>query len=80
MKYLLKIGIAIIVIGFLYDAIFVGMPYQDPPKEVLVTLERNAIISKTIIKIGLAIVLISIAGKIASQKNNPEQQASKENS
>ena len=67
-KHLFLIGIAIIVIGFLYDLIFAGIPYQDPSSQMLEKYNQNLFISDVIIKFGLLVTIVGIVFKIISFK------------
>ena len=69
-KYLFLIGIAIIIIGFLYDLLFAGIPYQDPPPELLEKYNQHLLVSDIFIKIGLLITLIGIVLRMFHRKKN----------
>ncbi|HLA56616.1 MAG TPA: hypothetical protein VK623_10970 [Flavobacterium sp.] len=67
-KHLIKIGLGVIAIGFLYDVFFAGIPYQDPTTEMLVKYNRNTSIALVLQQIGLAITVMGIVVKIFFQK------------
>ncbi|WP_284650927.1 hypothetical protein [Flavobacterium terrisoli] len=69
-KHLFLIGIVIIAIGFVYDLVFAGIPYQDPSPQLLEKYNQNAFVSDLIIKFGLFITLIGIVFKIIPSKEN----------
>lgn len=69
-KYLFLLGITIIVIGFLYDIMFAGIPPQDPPTQLMEKYNQNTFVSNLIIKLGLLIMIIGIVFKIPHLNKN----------
>ena len=67
-KHLIKIGLALIVAGFVYEMVFAGVPYQDPTEEMVIRYNRNEFISMTIMQLGLAALIIGILVKVFSRK------------
>ncbi|CAM3294165.1 hypothetical protein FLLO111716_01630 [Flavobacterium longum] len=67
-KHLIKIGLALIVVGFIYEIVFAGVPYQDPTEEMVIRYNRNELISITIMQIGLAALVAGILVKVFSKK------------
>lgn len=67
-KHLIKIGLALIVVGFIYEMVFAGVPYQDPTEEMVIRYNRNELISITIMQIGLAALVAGILVKVFSKK------------
>lgn len=65
MRYIIFAGIAIIVIGFLYDWKYAGIPYQDPPPELLKKYNYHRSIADTITDSGFIILMLGIVGGIA---------------
>ena len=59
-KYLFLIGIIIAAIGFVYNVLFAGIPYQDPSPQLLEKYNQNAFVSDLIIKFGLFVTLAGI--------------------
>ncbi len=62
-KYLFLLGIVIIIIGFVYDIMFAGIPFQDPSTQLMEKYNQNTFVSDVIIKLGLLILLIGIVFK-----------------
>jgi uncharacterized membrane protein len=60
----IKVGIILIIIGFLYDNIFGGIPPQDPPKLLLEKYNRNVLIANTVMKLGVILTLIGLILKL----------------
>ena len=67
-KHLIKIGLALIVVGFIYEMVFAGVPYQDPTEEMVIRYNRNELISITIMQMGLAALVAGILVKVFSKK------------
>ena len=57
---LLLLGIMIIFVGFVYDVLFAGIPYQDPTPAMLATYNFHATIASTIRWVGTGISLLGI--------------------
>jgi hypothetical protein len=57
-KYIILIGLALVVAGFLYDVVFAGIPYQDAPDDLQNEYVRDQEISLWIMSFGLAVVVI----------------------
>jgi len=51
-KYTIAIGLLIIVAGFIYDIMFAGIPYQDPPVELQIKYDHNQKIASQIMTAG----------------------------
>lgn len=64
LRYLFLVGITLIIIGFLYDLKYVGIPYQDPPPELLKKYNYHESISEAIINSGFIFIIIGIVGVI----------------
>ncbi len=68
------LGIILILIGFYYDGILAGLPFQDSelvPKQVLEEYNRNSVIGKTFYDIGFAVIIIGVfmwIGKLVYDK------------
>jgi len=67
---MLVIGIAILLTGVLFDLYFVGIPYQDPPQEILAKYNRDAKIADSIMNIGIIVIIIGILAKAFIRKND----------
>ena len=53
-------GIIIIIIGFIYDITFAGIPYQDPTPEMVEKYSYHRTIAESIELIGLMVIIFSI--------------------
>lgn len=69
-KHTILLGITIIVIGFVYDLMFAGIPPQNAPTGLMEKYNHNAFISDIIIKFGLFVTFIGIVLRIISSKEN----------
>lgn len=62
-------GIAVILAGFVYDVLFAGIPYQDPPPGIAADYSRHSATASGIRWAGAALLsagaLASIAWRIA---------------
>lgn len=56
-------GIAAILAGFLYDVLFAGIPYQDPPPDIAADYARHSALASGIRLAGTALLS---AGAIAA--------------
>ena len=63
-KYLIWIGLVILVTGFFYDVMFAGIPYQDAHRDLLIEYNRNKAIAELIMIIGLITAGIGLIYKI----------------
>ena len=52
------------LIGFLYDGKYAGIPYQDPPLELLKKYNYHRSIADTITDSGFKIVILGIVGGV----------------
>ena len=57
---LLLMGIMIIFVGFVYDVLFAGIPFQDPTPAMLATYNFHATIASTIRWVGTGISLLAL--------------------
>ncbi len=67
MRYLIFAGIAVIVIGFLYDLRYAGIPDQDPPLELLEKYNKHKAIAEVIIKSGFGLLVIGVGGIVVKR-------------
>jgi hypothetical protein len=67
MRYLIFAGIVLIIIGLVYDFIYVGIPYQDAPAELLKKYTIDSIISEVITRSGVLLLVFGLFGVIASK-------------
>ena len=61
------LGIVLILIGFYYDGILAGIPFQDSelvPKEVLENYSHNSLIGNTFYEIGFLVLIMGVIGWI----------------
>lgn len=56
----LIIGITVIIVGFYYSVIKAGIPYQDPPPELLEKYMFYMSIGENLMSIGFSISIVSI--------------------
>jgi hypothetical protein len=59
-NYFFLIGLAIILIGFLYDIVFAGIPLQDAPIPVIIKQLQQHKIAEEIKRVGFIIFIIGI--------------------
>ncbi len=59
---LLAAGTLLLVAGFVYDALFAGIPYQDPTPEMTASYEHHSAIATVMYLCG---ALIFVAGLMA---------------
>jgi uncharacterized membrane protein len=59
-KIAIAIGGVFIIIGFLYDTYFAGIPFQDPTQEMIDTYNRNSLISNFLMILGICIILLGL--------------------
>ena len=64
-------GILLIVIGFIYDVIFAGIPYQDPTPLMIKKFNFHKTVAEKIELIGFVIMLISLLGVIIKKFIKP---------
>lgn len=67
-KHFVWLGILTIVIGFLYDTLYAGIPFQDAPPELNEKYIFNQNVSQAIIILGIALLVIGITAKIIKSK------------
>lgn len=53
--YLIWIGILLLLLGFCYDIMFAGIPYQDAPDNLILQYNRHQTISERIMIVGLIV-------------------------
>jgi hypothetical protein len=63
-KYAIWIGLLTIAAGLLYDVMFAGIPYQDPPDDLLAEYYRHQRISGWIINVGVLVGAVGVLGGI----------------
>ena len=54
-------GLGLIAAGFVYEVIFVGIPYQGPTGKMLANYARHEAVAATIRWVGLAGLLVGLA-------------------
>ncbi|WP_448543129.1 hypothetical protein [Roseiflexus sp.] len=57
-------GFVLIIAGFVYNVVFAGIPYQDPPPELVARYNLHAAIAQTITTTGIITMLAGIVGSI----------------
>ena len=62
---LLAVGLFLLLVGFIYDVRFAGIPYQDPTPEMSARHDHHARIASSIYWLGVGIFLVgSLAGTV----------------
>ncbi|WP_418792310.1 hypothetical protein [Phosphitispora sp. TUW77] len=54
-------GIIIVIVGFLYDVAFAGIPYQNPTPELVIRYNFHSTIADYIYSLGLIAIVIGLA-------------------
>lgn len=54
---LIVIGVMTMLVGFVYDVLFAGIPYQDPTPELMATFNLHSQIAATIRWVGMSVCL-----------------------
>lgn len=54
------IGVGIIIIGFVYDVLFAGIPYQDPTPELQARYDFHSAVAGLLYKSGGFVVLLGL--------------------
>jgi hypothetical protein len=67
-RHLIKIGLALIIAGFLFELFFAGRPFPDSPEELVVNYNRNETIAIAIMQLGLVLLIIGVVFKVLSKK------------
>jgi hypothetical protein len=57
-------GFVLIIAGFVYNVVFAGIPYQDPPPELVARYNTHTTIAQTITTTGIITMLAGIVGGI----------------
>jgi hypothetical protein len=55
--YIIWTGLSLLVFGLIYEIMFAGIPYQDPPADIQLRYERNQMIASWTMMLGLATLL-----------------------
>ena len=53
-------GLVIVVIGFIYDILFAGIPYQDPTPEIQARYELHSSVAGLFYKTGGVVLLLGL--------------------
>ena len=61
---LIVVGFVLIITGFVYNIVFAGIPYQDPPPELVARYNMHATIAQTITTTGIITTPAGIVGSI----------------
>jgi hypothetical protein len=67
-RHLIKIGLALIVGGYLFEILFAGAPHQDPTEEMVISYNRNETIAIRLIQIGLSLLILGVLVKVFWKK------------
>ena len=66
------LGIAIVMVGFVYDVLFAGIPYQDPTPELQARHSVHSAVASGLYKTGgIALLAGLIAAPLIRQKTKP---------
>jgi len=61
---LIVVGFVLIIAGFVYNVVFAGIPYQDPPPDLVARYNLHATIAQTITTTGMIAMLVGIVGGV----------------
>ena len=67
-RHLIKIGLSLIVGGFLFELFFAGVAPEDAPEEMVIRYNRNETIAMVIMEAGLALLIAGVLIKVFSKK------------
>lgn len=75
------LGVGIVLVGFVYDLLLAGIPYQDPTLEMQTSYDFHSSVAETFYKIGgiifwIGVMAIPFIWKIAQKKKDCQQIAS----
>ncbi|GAQ49457.1 conserved hypothetical protein [Flavobacterium psychrophilum] len=59
-KTIIAIGILCLIFGIIFDTFFAGIPSQDSSQEMLVTYDKNALLSIFLMISGIFIILFGL--------------------
>ncbi|MCS6839881.1 MAG: hypothetical protein NZ701_03800 [Roseiflexus sp.] len=59
-------GIVLIITGFVYDAVFAGIPYQDPPPKLAARYAFHAAVASALFWSGSAVFLTVMIASVLS--------------
>jgi len=54
------LGLALVILGFVYDVVFAGIPYQDPPEDLQAQWELHKSIAERICHTGGGLFLLGV--------------------
>ncbi|TWT14854.1 hypothetical protein [Reyranella sp. CPCC 100927] len=54
---LITAGVGLVFLGFVYDVLFAGIPYQDPPPELAAEYDRQARVAELISWLGVPLLV-----------------------
>ncbi len=54
------LGLGLLIVGFLYDLVFAGIPYQDPTPELQVAWEYHKGVADVIYSVGGLVLLVGL--------------------
>jgi len=63
------VGISLLLLGFVYDIFFAGLPYQDPSQELYASWKFHGTVATWIRFSGFFVILLSIAIFISRKLN-----------
>ena len=59
-RYAVLLGIMLLVAGFVFEAVFNGMPYQDPTPEMTAQWQSNEMVARYFYLAGLVILVAGV--------------------
>ena len=65
-------GLFLLAGGFVYDVLFAGIPYQDPPPELAAKYALHSSIASLISNAGLAVLAIGIVLLVVRKLRRPK--------
>jgi hypothetical protein len=66
-------GLLLLLIGFMYEVIFAGIPYQDPTQFMIQNYNFHKAVGQKIELTGIVIMLLSILGIIVNKFLKPNK-------
>lgn len=64
--FVILAGLALVIVGFIYDMVFAGLPYQDPPPAVQSAWLFHKAIAEKVILFGLLAFVVGLTWGLLS--------------
>jgi hypothetical protein len=68
-KYLLYIGLVLLILSFIYDVIFINIPFQDPSPQMIENRDRQYFIKDSLFYCGLIVTACGLTERIINKIN-----------